>query len=427
MIWTMMRVSLLHLRRDRVVQAMTFLLPIAFFSIFAMVFGGRGGGGASVRVDVGVVDEDGSEVSTRLLGALEQEKGLKVSRTLKTKAGEQPLDRERARTLVQGGHLDVAVVVPKGFGKGFPGFAPGGPEVELLADPSNPIAPQMVLGLLQKVGMTAMADLFARGSMDVFERYAGPLTPQQRQAVDQWEQGFKPQAKPGAPGGGGASEAMAGGLVRTKVVDVIREQAPRTGIIAFYAAGVGVMFLLFMASGAGGALLEEAEAGTLERLLTTRLGMGRLLAAKWLFLTALGFVQVAVMFLWGALVFGLDLWSHLGGFAVMTAVTAAAASGFGLVLATLCRSRQQLGGLSTIVILIMSAVGGSMFPRFLMSETMQKAGLLTFNGWALDGYLKVFWRNAPLVDLWPQVLVLSLLAIVFMGAARLLARRWEAA
>ena len=38
-----------------------------------------------------------------------------------------------------------------------------------------------------------------------------------------------------------------------------------------------------------------------------------------------------------------------------------------------------------------------MFPRFLMSETMQKFGLLTFNGWALDGYLKVFWRDAPLL------------------------------
>ena len=54
----------------------------------------------------------------------------------------------------------------------------------------------------------------------------------------------------------------------------------------------------------------------------------------------------------------------------------------------------------------MSALGGSMFPRFLMSETMQKVGLLTFNAWALDGYLKVFWRNAPLWQLWPQVLVL---------------------
>ncbi|HPC82360.1 MAG TPA: ABC transporter permease [Thermoanaerobaculaceae bacterium] len=415
MIGPILKASLLHLRRDRVVQALTFLLPIAFFSVFALVFGGRGG--TEVRVDVGVVDEDASPASARLLAALEKEKGLQLRREAKTGDARQPLDRERARALVRGGQLDAAVVVPNGFGAAFPALAPGAPEVEVLADPSNPIAAQMVVGLLQKVGMTAMPDLFVRGSMEAFKRHAGALTPQQR---------LEARAQDGA-GGGGEAEAMAGGLVRTKVVDVIRERAPRTGIIAFYAAGVGVMFLLFSASGAGGALLEEAEAGTLERLLTSRLGMGRLLAAKWVYLTLLGFAQVTVMFVWGALVFGLDLRSHLGGFAIMTAVTAAAASGFGLVLATLCRTRQQLGGLSTIVILIMSAVGGSMFPRFLMSETMQKAGLLTFNGWALDGYLKVFWRNAPTVELWPQVLVLALLAAAFMLAARLLARRWEAA
>jgi ABC-2 type transport system permease protein len=66
-----------------------------------------------------------------------------------------------------------------------------------------------------------------------------------------------------------------------------------------------------------------------------------------------------------------------------------------------------------------------MFPRFLMSETMQRLGLLTFNGWALDAYLKVFWREAPLLELWPQLAVLSLLAAVFLALARVLARRWE--
>ncbi len=66
-----------------------------------------------------------------------------------------------------------------------------------------------------------------------------------------------------------------------------------------------------------------------------------------------------------------------------------------------------------------------MFPRFLMTETMQKIGLVTFNAWALDGYLKVFWRDAPIVALWPQVLVLTLIAITFLAAARVFARRWE--
>ena len=56
---------------------------------------------------------------------------------------------------------------------------------------------------------------------------------------------------------------------------------------------------------------------------------------------------------------------------------------------------------------------------------MQKAGLVTFNAWALDGYLKVFWRNAPLIDLWPQVVVLTGLTAAFLAIARTLARRWE--
>jgi ABC-2 type transport system permease protein len=73
----------------------------------------------------------------------------------------------------------------------------------------------------------------------------------------------------------------------------------------------------------------------------------------------------------------------------------------------------------------MSAVGGSMFPRFLMSDGMQKMGLVTFNAWALDGYIKVFWRNLPVTDLWPQVAVLLGLCALFLYVARTFARRWE--
>jgi ABC-2 type transport system permease protein len=111
----------------------------------------------------------------------------------------------------------------------------------------------------------------------------------------------------------------------------------------------------------------------------------------------------------------------------MTIATSSAAAGLGLVLATLSKSRAQLSGFSTILILTMSAVGGSMFPRFLMSDTMQRFGLITFNAWALDGYLKVFWRDAALWQLWPQLAVLATLTVVFLGIARLLARRWESA
>ena len=182
--------------------------------------------------------------------------------------------------------------------------------------------------------------------------------------------------------------------VSIRVEDVMRSTGQRDSLVSFYAAGVGVMFLLFsMVGSAGTVLLDEVDSGTLERLLSTKLGMSGILLAKWAFLVLVGCAQLSVMFLWGALVFGLPLFSHVPGFVVMTVVTAAAAAALALMLATIARSRGQLSGFSTILILTMSALGGSMFPRFLMSETMQKIGLVTFNAWALDGYLKVFWRE----------------------------------
>lgn len=422
MILTLLRVSWVKLKRDRVAQALVFALPILFFSIFASVFGNQGRDTTS-RIRIAVVDEDGSELSARIVKGLQEEKSLRVRATVDTEAKGTPLDRATAERLVRNGDLPVAVILPKGLGKTAAAFGQSANtvRVQLLADVSDPVAPQMVNGLLQKVSMTAAPDLMMQGGMKQFEQHAGALTPQQRAAVDAW----LPQMKPG--GDQSASAPGEGSFgIGVDTVDVMR-QGQSDSLVSFYAAGVGVMFLLFSVSGASGSLLDEVDTGTLDRVLSTQVGMSGLLTSKWLFLTLMGIAQLTVMFVWGRIAFGLDLENHLPGFFVMTAVTSSAAAGFGLLLATVARTRAQLSGMSTIIILTMSALGGSMFPRFLMSERMQQFGLLTFNGWALDGYLKVFWRNAPISALWPQVLVLTGLTVVFMMAARLFARRWESA
>ncbi|MGB2717078.1 MAG: ABC transporter permease [Vicinamibacterales bacterium] len=418
---TLLRIGWTNLKRDRVAQALTFLLPIIFFSIFASVFGGQRGD-TTPRIRVAVVDEDGSDFSRRVVAGMSKEDGLSVQTGTSTDRDAQALDRQSAQKIVRSGEVPIAVVLPRGMGAAFAerGFAADGPKVQVLADPSDPIASNMVQGLLQKVVMTAAPDLMMAGGMRQFEKRAGALTPQQREAVAQW----LPQLQANAARGDGTGSGLGMG-VGIDVVDVMRTDDRRGSLISFYAAGIGVMFLLFSSvGGAGGALLEEAESGTLERLLSSNIGMSGVLVGKWLFLAIMGMAQLTVMFLWGRLMFGLPLFQHIPGFLVMTAITAAAAAALGMVLATLARTRAQLSGFSTILILTMSALGGSMFPRFLMSESMQKVGLLTFNAWALDGYLKVFWRNAPLWQLWPQVLVLSTLTVMFLGAARVLARRW---
>lgn len=421
MIKTLVRISWTNLRRDRVVQMLAFVVPVAFFSIFAGVFGNQRNG--TSRVSVAVVDEDRSEFSQRIVQALEREKALRV-RTTTAPDGGTTLDRPAAEKLVRNGDLPVAIVLPAGIGNG--GFMFGEssntPRVQLLADVSDQIAPQMVYGLLQKTVMTAAPDMLAKGGIAQFDKYAGGLTPSQRSAVDQWLSELRSQSKQTS---GKTAESREFGMP-IDTVDVMR-QGSGESVISFYAAGIGVMFLLFAVSGASGSLLDEADAGTLDRVLSTRVGMSGLLAGKWVYVTLLGMLQLTVMFVWGMIAFKLDLLKHLPGFFVMTLFTCMAAAGFGLVLATLARTRAQLAAMSNIIVLVMSALGGSMFPRFLMSESMQKVGLATFNAWALDGYLKVFWRNAPLTALWPQLLVLSALTVVFLAVARTLARRWETA
>ena len=422
MIATLLRIGWINIRRDRAVQALTFLLPIIFFSIFATVFGNQRN--PTRKVNVAIADEDRSEYSGKLVAALKAEGSLNLWTTSRSDDTGPALDATSAEALVKKGTVPVALVLPKGLGAGhriFDSPDPAAPKVQLLADVSDPIAPQMVQGLLQKVAFTAAPDIMADEGMAMFEKYAGPLTPAQQQARDSWRKLL--QSRASEPADANSSNVNFG--LPVEVVNVMQPGNNDAAAVSFYAAGIGVMFLLFSCSGAGGALLDEQEAGTLERLIGSRAGMNGVLAAKWIFLILMGVGQLTLMFTWGMLLFGLPLKTHLPGFFVMTVATAAAAGGFGLVLATIARSRQQLSGMSTILILTMSALGGSMFPRFMMSETMQKIGRVTFNAWALDGYTKVFWREAPISALWPEVSVLAGLTVVFLLIARKFARRWE--
>jgi ABC-2 type transport system permease protein len=284
------------------------------------------------------------------------------------------------------------------------------------------------VGLLQKAAMTSMPSAMAAEGMKYADEYVGGFTPAQKAKVDEGLDALRKEEADRKAGSGssgdGSSENAGAGIVAVNVRAVVGENK-KSPMISFYAAAIGVMFLMFTASGSAGALLDEAESGTLERVLSTRVTMTKLLAGKLVFNTVLAFVQLVAMFLWGWAVFKLDFFSHLPGFAVMGLCTAFAVAAFGMLLASLCHTRAQLGALSTLVILIMSSVGGSMFPRFLMPESMQKAGLLTINAWAIDGFEKVFWRDLPVTALWPQVAVLLGVGVVLFVVARRVARRWE--
>jgi len=386
-------------------------------------------------LNVLAVDLDGTAISRALIEALAGQNGLTVARNPEPSEEEPtpaPWSRDGAYREVRGGRVAAAVVIPPGFGDQYGDFGQGGAAIEVIYDASNPMAQYTVSGLLQAAAFQAAPVVLLERGLAMLENFGGGgLTDLQSAAIADVATLID------ASGGGGFGGA--GGLVTVKATaahDEADDGDQRFSMVAYYAAGIGVMFLLFSMSGAAGTLLDDMESGTLDRLLSTNLEMAQLLGGKWLFFSLIGVAQVVVMFVWGALAFGLDLFTakRLLGFAVMAVATGAAASAFGILLATICRSRAQLGGVSTIVILIMSALGGSMVPRFVMPEFMDIVAKFTFNGWALDGFLKVFWYDDPqagalqgALGLAPEVGVLSGACLVFLSLARRLARRWERA
>jgi ABC-2 type transport system permease protein len=434
LIFAIVRTSIAALRRDRPSLALSFLLPIAFFSIFASVFGGQHG--STPKVKLIVVDEDQSTASRQLVQALKRESSLVVSTQSESKdKAAQTYTAATAEAAVKAGDCPVALIVPRDFGKHPVSFgsAQSGSQIQLLNDSSDMIAPQVVSGLLQKAAMTAMPSTMAEQGAQYTGKYIGGFTPEQQKRMDenmaQLRKYADAQAGGGAngvngSGGTGAADSGFGGIIAVQSRAVVGENK-RSPMISFYAAAIGVMFLLFTASGSAGALLDEAESGTLDRVLSSHVTMTTLLGGKLVFNSMLAFTQLVVMFLWAWAVFRLDFFEHIPGFVVMGLCTAFAVASFGMLLASMCHTRAQLGAVSTLLILTMSAVGGSMFPRFLMPPAMQTAGLFTINGWAIDGFTKVFWRDLPVTTLWPQVAVLLGIGTTLFLIARRIACRWE--
>jgi len=421
---------LLNLRRDRAAFVLAFVLPVAFFTIFAAIFAGSGRA-PTRRIPVVVVDEDGSDVSRRLVAGLRAEAGLSVGLKPGDENAPGPSYTEAtAEEAVRKGDVSIALVIPKGFGERPIAFGPGETPVSLrmLADTADPVAPQVVNGILQKVAMTSLPAAMARSGLAEVDRWSGGLTAEQKARMEAaLAEIDRPRSSDAVPSDSTPARGSGrSGLVAVETKDVLG-QTKKNPTVTFYAAGLGVMFLLFSATGAGGALIEEAESGTLDRILATRVSMTRLLLGKLLYLAGVGVAQLTLMFVWGAVFFGLELWTHVPGFLVMTLATALVSSAFGLMLASVCRSRMQLVAVANLSILLMSALGGSLFPRFLMSEKLQKIGLVTLNAWALDGFQKIFWRGEPLWAIWPQVAVLLGLGLAFFLVARRIAERWEAA
>ncbi len=184
----------------------------------------------------------------------------------------------------------------------------------------------------------------------------------------------------------------------------------------FFVPGVmGLVLTLVGSLASSQVVVREKDSGTLEQLLMAPAADWEILLAKIVPLVVLLLGDVLLALTLGRLVFGVPFNGSLLLFLLLSLLYLAVAIAIGILLATLCRSQQQVVLLSFFINLPLIQTSGSIAPIEAMPAFFQ--AIATFN--PLRHYVAIvrgiLLRGVGLGELWPHTLALLLAAGVLLG------------
>jgi len=366
---------------DRKGVLLTFLLPIILITLFAFAFGGIGGGSSKSKpIELLLTDIDQTKESKAIVAKLDTLASLQLV----------PTDLIKGEELVKKGKA-VGILI---FRKGFQDAINSGEQLpmELKYDSAREIEMGMLQSVLMQELMSSIGQTKVKNNISNYldTNFSG------------LDDDMKNKILNDANSGNSMTDTM-----ELKMTAMVKEETNKGNLGLIQAvAGTAIMMLLFSIAAIGGGLLDEKEAGTLKRLLYAPVKPTDILFAKMGTALVLSILQLVMMLVFAWLAFGLPIFKDIPSLVILVLAVAFAVSSFGIFLVAIAKTRQQLQGLSTIIIMLMSAIGGSMIPLFVMPAIMQKIAVVSVNYWGIQGFYDIFWRNLPLVDILPKIGIL---------------------
>lgn len=180
--------------------------------------------------------------------------------------------------------------------------------------------------------------------------------------------------------------------------------------------GNAVLFGFFIALTTAMSFVSERRTGTWRRLLAAPVPRWKALLATLVPYYVVGVAQLTFLFGIGVVCFSMQIAGSVIALIALSLAVVLCAVCLGLGFAGFATSEKQLGGIGSVVLLIMGLVGGCMYPRLLMPPAMRSLGYAVPHSWALDGYYDILVRQGTtLVDVVPSIAVLLGFAAVFAG------------
>lgn len=353
MISAVFQIMWLRLWRDRGALVLAFILPGLVFAIFAAIFSNASGGDLDLRASLAVTSP--APATQDFANAVKDSDAFSVS----YKDGWTLADiRERVRL----GQDDVGLVLAGDIAD------PTLPAIVIVSEPSRDIAATVLKGQIRQM----LAERAGLNAPTVFTDVSALDSDNALSVVDQ--------------------------------------------SVTYYIGATAILFLLFSAMQGAALSLDERASGISDRLLVGPMGALSMLGGKFVFLTLIGTIQAAIICAVAAVFFDVPVTDHLPALALACTGMAALSSGLALLIASLCASTAQMHTVSTFVVLLFSAIGGSMVPRFMMPDWLQNIGQFTPNAYAIDAVYGILARGQSVIELLPVWSVLfggAVISVIF--------------
>ena len=397
--------------RDR--AALTFMLLAPFLLTIGMGFvTGRFSGGSSGLSDIPViiVNLDQQDLGNALEDLFSSED---LADLMEPTASSDP---EAARQLIDDDQASAAVIIPEGFTRSIipaegtmtdPNYVQPEPvKIEVYTNPSRPTSSGVIKAIVDEFvsrveegrtsGMTSIVQLMSSGlvSPQDAESEANNLF----QNVDETESSAITLKK--NTEGAGAVEF---------------------DLLAYFAPGMALMFLMYTVSYGGRSILAERSQGTLPRLMISPTHTAQVLGGKVLGIFFMGVAQVGILILASTIFFQVK-WGDALGIVVLILAAVFGATGWGMLITAFARTPAQVGSTGSAVMLIFGILGGSFINLEQMPSFLRTVSKITPNAWGLDGFTTLA-LGGTLKNLAEPITALLIMGTILFGIAVVLFNR----
>lgn len=191
----------------------------------------------------------------------------------------------------------------------------------------------------------------------------------------------------------------------------------------YYAAAMGAMFILFSAVLGAQYTLNEKQFYTYERLKITGLGLTTILSGRFFSTSLFTFIQLGILITSSFFMFNVE-WGNWLNVLLLSVLTSLAIGSLSVLLSviTLISNNDRIAQFfQSIIVPVMSLVGGSFVPNNSMPALIKNIGDFTVNGAALKGYMKIM-QGYSLVELQSIILTITIFTLIMLASTVTIAK-----